>query len=189
MRYQAALANLQTTDWNPLSGDDGRFESDLLRLWPFARAVVALRYRGRLPVQEGGQRRRLRCMCRRRIRRADDQPSTLWRMHAGAACAGGDPAEDHGPGAEVLCAAWGHVKAGQLLAMLENSDLAAAALDNQGALRRRQEPTRPATKAQVPEDYQKAELDLAQAKANLDLQQKIVDARETAVRRGSDPGA
>jgi multidrug efflux pump subunit AcrA (membrane-fusion protein) len=56
-----------------------------------------------------------------------------------------------------------HVKAGQLLATLENSDLEAAALDNKGAYNAAQGSYDIATGATVPEDAAKAELDLAQA--------------------------
>jgi HlyD family secretion protein len=44
------------------------------------------------------------------------------------------------------------------------------------------------TKAQVPEDYHKAELDVAQAKAQLELQQQIVDARRKLLAEGAIPG-
>src|SRR6201995_5883205 len=64
-----------------------------------------------------------------------------------------------------------HVKAGQLLATLENRDLTAAAMDNRGAYTAAQAAYATATQAQVPEDYQKAQLDLAQAKATLALNQ------------------
>ena len=50
------------------------------------------------------------------------------------------------------------VKEGQLLATLENSDLAAAALDNKGSYMAAEAAYATATKAQVPEDTQKAEL-------------------------------
>jgi HlyD family secretion protein len=43
------------------------------------------------------------------------------------------------------------------------------------------------TKAAVLEDRQKAELDVAQAKANLDVQQKVVDARESLLQQGAIP--
>ena len=62
------------------------------------------------------------------------------------------------------------VKAGQLLATLENRDLAAAELDNKGAYEQAQAAYATATKASVPEDYQKAEQDVTQTKATLDLQ-------------------
>jgi multidrug resistance efflux pump len=44
------------------------------------------------------------------------------------------------------------------------------------------------TKAQVPEDTQKAELDFAQAKANLDLNQSIVNSRKQLFAEGAIPG-
>jgi HlyD family secretion protein len=80
------------------------------------------------------------------------------------------------------------VKAGQLLATLENSDLAAAALDNSGAYAAAQATYQTAVQATVPEDYAKAELDLAQAKANLDLNQSIVVARTQLFSQGAIPG-
>src|SRR3984885_2470045 len=80
------------------------------------------------------------------------------------------------------------VKAGQLLATLENSDLAAAALDNSGAYAAAQATYQTAVQATVPEDYSKAELDLAQAKANLDLNQSIVTGRTQLFAQGAIPG-
>jgi HlyD family secretion protein len=80
------------------------------------------------------------------------------------------------------------VKAGQLLAVLENRDLAAAELDNKGAYEQAQAAYATATKASVPEDYQKAEQDVAQTKANLDLQQSIVNARKNLFAQGAIPG-
>ncbi len=80
-----------------------------------------------------------------------------------------------------------HVKAGQLLAKLENRDLAAAELDNQGAYATAQAAFATQTQAQVPEDYQKAQLDVAQAKAQLDLNQSIVTARKQLFTEGAIP--
>lgn len=80
------------------------------------------------------------------------------------------------------------VKAGQLLAVLENKDLAAAALDNKGSYVAAQAAFETATKAQVPEDTLKAESDLAQAKANLDLNQSIVKNRKQLFAEGAIPG-
>ena len=80
------------------------------------------------------------------------------------------------------------VKAGQLLATLENSDLAAAALDNQGTYTAAQGTFETATRAQVPEDTTKAQTDLVQAKANLDLNQAIVAARSQLFTQGAVPG-
>lgn len=80
------------------------------------------------------------------------------------------------------------VKEGQLLATLENSDLAAAALDNKGSYMAAEAAYTTATKAQVPEDVQRAELDFAQAKANLGLNQSIVNSRKQLFSEGAIPG-
>ncbi len=80
------------------------------------------------------------------------------------------------------------VKEGALLATLENRDLAAAAQDNQGSYMAAEAAYATATKAQVPEDTQKAELDAAQAKANLDLNQSIVKSRKQLFAEGAIPG-
>ena len=80
------------------------------------------------------------------------------------------------------------VKAGQLLAVLENRDLTAAALDNKGSYVAAQAAFDTATKAQVPEDTLKAQSDLAQAKANLDLNQSIVKSRKQLFAEGAIPG-
>ena len=81
-----------------------------------------------------------------------------------------------------------HVKAGELLATLENRDLEAAATDNQGSFDAADATYQTAVKAQVPEDYQKAQLDLAQAKANLDLNQSIVASRKQLFAQGAISG-
>jgi HlyD family secretion protein len=81
-----------------------------------------------------------------------------------------------------------HVKEGQLLAVLENSDLQAAALDNKGSYTAAQASFDTATGATVPEDYTKAQLDLAQAKATLDLNQSIVNSRTQLLAQGAIPG-
>jgi multidrug efflux pump subunit AcrA (membrane-fusion protein) len=80
------------------------------------------------------------------------------------------------------------VKEGELLATLENADLAAAAQDNKGAFMAAEAAYTAATKAQVPEDVQRAELDFAQAKANLDLNQSIVKSRRQLFAEGAIPG-
>jgi HlyD family secretion protein len=81
-----------------------------------------------------------------------------------------------------------HVKSGEILATLENSDLAAAALDNKGSYAAAQAAFNAQTQAQVPEDYQKAQLDVAQTKATLDLNQSIVNARQQLFAQGAIPG-
>lgn len=80
------------------------------------------------------------------------------------------------------------VKSGQLLAVLENKDLAAAAMDNKGTYVAAQAAFDTATKAQVPEETLKAESDLAQAKANLQLNQSIVKSRKQLFAEGAIPG-
>ncbi len=80
------------------------------------------------------------------------------------------------------------VRAGELLVTLENADLTAVAMDNKGSLEAAQAAYATATKAQVPEDEQKAESDFAQAKANLDLNQSIVKSREQLFADGAIPG-
>jgi HlyD family secretion protein len=79
------------------------------------------------------------------------------------------------------------VKRGELLAVLENADLEAAVHDSQGALKQADASYATTTRAGVVEDLQKAQLDLAQAKANLDLQQSIVDARQNLLQQGAIP--
>jgi multidrug efflux pump subunit AcrA (membrane-fusion protein) len=80
------------------------------------------------------------------------------------------------------------VKDGQLLATLENADLVAAALDNKGSYTAAEAAYATATKAQVPEDAQRAELDFAQAKANLELNNSIVTSRKQLFAQGAIPG-
>ena len=81
-----------------------------------------------------------------------------------------------------------HVRQGELLAVLENSDLAAAAMDSKGSYTAAEATYETATKAQVPEEFQKAQLDVQQAKANLDLNQSIVNARKQLFEQGALPG-
>lgn len=81
-----------------------------------------------------------------------------------------------------------HVKEGELLAVLENRDLEAASMDNRGSYDQALATYQTTTKAQVPEDYQKAELDYNQAKANLEVAQKVYDNRQTLFKEGAIPG-
>ena len=80
------------------------------------------------------------------------------------------------------------VRAGQLLAVLENRDLAAMALDNRGQLTAAQAAYNMQTKAQVPEEYAKAELDVAQTKAQLHLQGEIAASRKKLFEQGAIAG-
>ena len=77
------------------------------------------------------------------------------------------------------------VKQGQLLAELENRDLAGQALDSKGQYSAAQAAYQIEADAQVPEDYKKAQLDVAQNGAQVALQSGIVAQR----RRLFDQGA
>ena len=81
-----------------------------------------------------------------------------------------------------------HVRAGQLLVALEDRDLAATALDTNGAYTAAEATYQQTTQAQVPEQTQKAELDLAQAEANLNLNLTIVKGRKQLFDQGAIPG-
>ena len=79
------------------------------------------------------------------------------------------------------------VHRGQLLATLENRDLAAAEVENKGAYEQAEANYKSTTAAQVPEEMQKAELDVQQAKEALDAQQKLYDSRENLYKQGALP--
>ncbi|HXZ78767.1 MAG TPA: efflux RND transporter periplasmic adaptor subunit [Terriglobales bacterium] len=79
----------------------------------------------------------------------------------------------------------GKVHAGQLLAVLENRDLAAATVENRGAYEQAQAAYESATKATLPEEWQKAELDVQAAKDTLDAQQKIYESRKNLLAQGA----
>lgn len=78
-----------------------------------------------------------------------------------------------------------HVHAGELMAELENKDLAAASTENQGSYEQAQAAYEVATQAAVPEEVQKAELDMKSAKESLDAQQKVFDSRQTLYQQGA----
>ncbi len=79
------------------------------------------------------------------------------------------------------------VREGQLLAVLENRDLAAAAVENRGAYEQAEAAYSTTTSAAVPEEVQKAELDVKAAKANLDAEQKVYDSRVVLFNQGALP--
>lgn len=80
-----------------------------------------------------------------------------------------------------------HVHKGELLAVLENRDLAAAAVDNQGTYQQAQANYGIATASTLPEDWQKAEYDLKTAKETYDAQQKVYDSRRLLYKEGAMP--
>jgi multidrug efflux pump subunit AcrA (membrane-fusion protein) len=79
------------------------------------------------------------------------------------------------------------VRKGQLLAVLENRDLAAAAQENQGAYNQAEAAYATTTSAQLPEEIQKAQLDTQAAKQMMDAQQKIYNSRQELFRQGAIP--
>lgn len=80
------------------------------------------------------------------------------------------------------------VKAGQLLAQLEDKDLSAAAMESLGSYDQARATYDATTKAQVPEDFRRAQLDLEQAKANLDVSRKVFESRQALFAQGAIPG-
>jgi multidrug efflux pump subunit AcrA (membrane-fusion protein) len=79
------------------------------------------------------------------------------------------------------------VRKGQLLAELENRDLAGAAMDTQGAYDQAQAAYETSVGATLPEDIQKAELDAQTAKQALDAQEKLYASREDLFKQGALP--
>ena len=79
------------------------------------------------------------------------------------------------------------VHQGQLLAELENRDLSAAAMDNRGAFDQAQAAYETNVGATLPEEIQKAELDVQTAQQALDAQQKLYSSREDLFKQGALP--
>ena len=80
------------------------------------------------------------------------------------------------------------VHKGQLLVTLEDRDLRGAALDSQGGLTQAQAAYAAATQATIPEDAQKAQLDVDQAKANLDVANRTAEERKRLLQQGAIAG-
>jgi multidrug efflux pump subunit AcrA (membrane-fusion protein) len=79
------------------------------------------------------------------------------------------------------------VHQGQLLAELENRDLSAAAMDNQGAFDQAQASYETSVGAALPAEIQKSQLDLETAQKELDAQQKLYSSREDLFKQGALP--
>ena len=79
------------------------------------------------------------------------------------------------------------VHAGELLAVLENRDLAAAAQDTGGAFKQAEATYETTTAASLPEEIQKAQADAQQAKQALDAQEKIFQSRQELFDQGALP--
>jgi HlyD family secretion protein len=80
-----------------------------------------------------------------------------------------------------------HVRAGELLAVLENRDLAAAAQDSKGSFDQAQATYETTTAADLPQELQKAQLDAQAAKQQFDAQQKVYDSRKELFAQGALP--
>ncbi len=89
------------------------------------------------------------------------------------------------PVARFLVRRGDKVRRGELLAVLENKDLAAAAAENKGAYEQAQAAYNTAVKGTLPESWQKAELDVRAAKQELDAEQKIYDSRQNLYKQGA----
>lgn len=79
------------------------------------------------------------------------------------------------------------VKKGQLLAVLENADLSAAAVASQGDFQQAEAAYATSVGASIPQQIQKAELDAASSKSAFDAQEKIYNSRKDLFQQGAIP--
>jgi len=79
------------------------------------------------------------------------------------------------------------VHKGQLLAVLENRDLTGAEVESKGSYEQAQAEYASATALTLPEEMQKAELDLQSAKQSLAAEEKLYASRESLFRQGALP--
>ena len=79
------------------------------------------------------------------------------------------------------------VRAGQLLAVLENRDLAAAAQENKGAFDQAEAVYTATTASDLPQELQKAQLDAQAAKQTFEAQEKIYASRKDLFEQGALP--
>src|SRR6201984_2619865 len=79
------------------------------------------------------------------------------------------------------------VRKGQLLAVLENRDLSAAAVQSKGEYEQAEGAYVMSTASSIPEQIQKAELDAASSKAAANAQKKIADSRKELFQQGALP--
>ncbi len=79
------------------------------------------------------------------------------------------------------------VHRGQLLAVLENKDLAAAEVENKGAYEQAEAAYESSVKAGLPEEWQKAEFEVQADKQTLDAAQKIYESRQNLFKQGALP--
>ena len=77
------------------------------------------------------------------------------------------------------------VHAGQLLALLENRDLQAAAVENQGLYQQAQGNYQTTVHATLPQQMQQAQLAVTAARRSLNAEQKIYDSRKILFQQGA----
>jgi multidrug efflux pump subunit AcrA (membrane-fusion protein) len=78
-----------------------------------------------------------------------------------------------------------HVRQGQLIAVLENRDLAAAVTDAKGALDQAEATVRNVSNASVPDGLAKALADVAAAKEGMDAARKVQESRQQLLQQGA----
>lgn len=81
-----------------------------------------------------------------------------------------------------------HVHKGQLLLTLEDRDLQGAALDSKGGLTQAQAAYTTTIRATLPEELQKAQLEVVQTQANLDVANRTAAERRRLLREGAIAG-
>jgi HlyD family secretion protein len=79
------------------------------------------------------------------------------------------------------------VRKGQLLAVLENADLSAAATQSKGEYEQAEGAYVTSTASSIPEQIQKAELDASSLKAAADAQKQVVESRKELFQQGALP--
>src|SRR2546421_690512 len=78
-----------------------------------------------------------------------------------------------------------HLRAGQLLAELENRNLAGAVAENQGALDQAEANYQSVSRGTTVEELQKAESEVKAAKDTMDAAQKVFDAKQGLYTQGA----
>jgi multidrug efflux pump subunit AcrA (membrane-fusion protein) len=78
-----------------------------------------------------------------------------------------------------------HVRAGELLAQLEDRDLAAAVTDNKGTFEQAEAAYETATKQSLPEEIQKAELDTKAAREAMQSAQRVYQGQQNLFKQGA----
>jgi multidrug efflux pump subunit AcrA (membrane-fusion protein) len=79
------------------------------------------------------------------------------------------------------------VKTGELLATLEDRDLAASEVENKGALSQAEAAYANATASGLPEEFRKAELDVEATRQGFEAEQKLYDSRQNLFQQGALP--